>query len=72
MDGARSAERSGTDGVRDLLFQLPSGQDLSREMQGVEDIRSRAQNGNPTELSPQELHRQLWQILTFRDNVSGG
>lgn len=71
MDGARSTDRGATDSIRDMLFQLPgeSGGNLSREMQGVEDIRSRAASGNPNDMSPQELHAALWQVLTFRDNV---
>lgn len=54
-----------------MLFDLPggSGTELSREMQDVEDIRTRASNGSMNEMSPQELHATLWKVLTFRDNV---
>lgn len=74
MDGARSTDRGATDSIRDMLFQLPgeTGGNLSREMQDVEGIRSRAASGNANEMSPQELHAALWQVLTFRDNVVKG
>ncbi|ORY92909.1 heterokaryon incompatibility Het-C [Leucosporidium creatinivorum] len=74
MDGARSTDRGATDSIRDMLFQLPgeTGGNLSREMQDVEGIRSRAAAGNANEMSPQELHAALWQVLTFRDNVVKG
>jgi hypothetical protein len=43
---------------------------MSREMEGIERIRAGpAQGGkNPDELSPQELHAVLWQVLSFRDS----
>ncbi|BGP31871.1 hypothetical protein JCM10296v2_003649 [Rhodotorula toruloides] len=84
MEGARSASSSGergfgsssstSDTLRKMLFDLPgsSGTELSREMQGVEDIRARASAGQLGELSPQELHATLWKVLTFRDNVVKG
>ncbi|KAK4047692.1 hypothetical protein OIV83_005200 [Microbotryomycetes sp. JL201] len=57
-----------------FLFQLPgdSGSNLSREMSDVEGIRSRAATGDPSTMSPQELHANLWKVLTFRDNVVKG
>lgn len=78
MDGARSSgsrglgdSGSGADVLRSLLFKIPGsgGSDLSRELQDVDDIRSRAAGGQSAELSPQELHQILWKVLTFRDNV---
>ncbi|GAA5835537.1 hypothetical protein JCM11251_002958 [Rhodosporidiobolus azoricus] len=79
MDGARSTARSvdgksASDTLRKLLFDLPgsSGSNLSREMGDVEDIRSRASNGQLDNLSPQEMHATLFKILTFRDNVVKG
>lgn len=51
-----SNNRSGiTDSLRGFLLKLPngSGNDLSREMNSVNEIRTRDNNGN--ELSPQEL-----------------
>ncbi|GAA5913792.1 hypothetical protein JCM5296_002869 [Sporobolomyces johnsonii] len=74
MDGAksRSMDSSGSaNTLRKMLFDLPggSGSGLSREMQDVEDIRTRASNGQMNDMSPQELHKALWQVLVFRDNV---
>lgn len=74
MDGAksRSADGSATDTLRDMLLKIPggSGGDLTRGMENCENIRIRAQNSDPSTMSPQELHATLWQVLTFRDNVS--
>ncbi|GAA6061244.1 hypothetical protein JCM10212_002703 [Sporobolomyces blumeae] len=77
MDGAKTRSMDGSNSsstLAKLLFDLPgsTGSDLSREMQGVEDIRTRAQNGQMNEMSPQELHAVLWKVLTFRDNVVKG
>lgn len=79
MDGARSTDRGMGDSatstiLRSLLGDLPgsSGNDFSRDMQGIEEIRSRAASGQMNEMSPQELHATLWKILTFRDNVTKG
>ncbi|GAA5928728.1 Het-C domain-containing protein [Sporobolomyces koalae] len=77
MDGAKTRSADGSDATSTLakmLFDLPggTGSNLSREMQGVEDIRSRANNGQLNNLSPQELHATLWKVLTFRDNVVKG
>lgn len=42
--------------------------ELSREMEGIERLRSGEQGGKrPEEMSPEELHATLWQILKFRD-----
>ena len=68
---ARSAPQDrGIDGIRDLLFQLPGGegQSLSRDMDNVSNIRASTQD--PMNMSPQELHAVLWQVLKFRDDVS--
>ncbi|KAI0760246.1 heterokaryon incompatibility protein Het-C-domain-containing protein [Fomes fomentarius] len=60
--------------LRSLLFKLPGGDnnEMEREMQNVERIRaSSTQPGGkrPEDMSPQELHAVLWQVLTFRDSV---
>lgn len=67
-------DRGVTDDLRDMLFKLPggTGENLTREMQGVDDIRTRAQQGDPSTMSPQELHAALWKVLVFRDNVVKG
>ncbi len=40
-------------------------------MQSVERIRAGPQQGGkrPEDMTPQELHSVLWQVLTFRDSV---
>ncbi|KAI0819917.1 Het-C-domain-containing protein [Trametes gibbosa] len=80
LDKARaksiSESRSGSspsDALRSLLFKLPGtdGGEMAREMESVERIRAGpAQGGKrPEDMSPQELHAVLWQVLTFRDSV---
>lgn len=70
--------------LRDLFFSIPGGGggELSREMEAVERIRAGPGMGmgggpgmgggmggkTPEEMSPQELHSVLWQVLTFRDS----
>ncbi|EMD35500.1 hypothetical protein CERSUDRAFT_116237 [Gelatoporia subvermispora B] len=63
-----------SDVVRDLLFELPGGDsgETQRELANVERIRAEPyQPGakRPEDMSPQELHAVLWQVLTFRDSV---
>ncbi|KAI0763072.1 heterokaryon incompatibility protein Het-C-domain-containing protein [Trametes elegans] len=65
---------SPADTLRSLLFKLPGsdGQDAAREMESVERIRAapnQAGGKRPEDMSPQELHAVLWQVLTFRDSV---
>ncbi|KAJ7108550.1 heterokaryon incompatibility protein Het-C-domain-containing protein [Mycena epipterygia] len=80
LDKARSAStRSGPGGsnpssiLRDLFFTLPggSGSEMSREMEGIERIRAGPSQGGkrPEDMSPQELHAVLWQVLSFRDSI---
>lgn len=67
-----STSRSPTDSLRDLLFKLPggTGTEITRDMEGIERIRDApAQGGKrPEQMSPQELHAVLWQVLSFRDS----
>ena len=44
---------------------------MTREMEGIERIRAGPSQGGkkPEEMSPQELHAVLWQVLSFRDSV---
>lgn len=74
MDQARSTDRGATDSLRDMLFQLPgdTGSNLSRDLSDIEATSSRAAAGDPSTMSPQELHATLWKVLTFRDNVVKG
>ncbi|OCH86854.1 Het-C-domain-containing protein [Obba rivulosa] len=81
---AKARAKSGPDGsgnatpsdvMRDLLFKLPGGDsdgETQRELTNVERIRAGPyQPGakRPDDMSPQELHAVLWQVLTFRDSV---
>lgn len=40
-------------------------------MEGIERIRAGPSQGgkSPDQMSPQELHAVLWQVLTWRDSV---
>lgn len=64
----------GNNDLRNLIFQLPgmdSGGEMSREMDSMDRIRAGpTQPGakKPEDMSPQELHAVLWQVLTFRDS----
>ncbi|KAI0266532.1 Het-C-domain-containing protein [Gloeopeniophorella convolvens] len=77
MSSARSRSMSGATNpsstLRDLLFRLPggSGAEISRDMEGIERIRDGSANGGkpPDQMTPQELHSVLWQVLSFRDSV---
>lgn len=75
MTSARSiSEAQSTSGatLRKLLFDLPGGggSELAREMDDVQGMRAGQPGGvDPSQMTPQELHRVLWQILTFRDSV---
>jgi hypothetical protein len=83
LDQARSRSRGAPgssggnpgDTLRDLLFKLPGGAggEMTRDMEGIERIRadpSQAGGGKrPEEMSPQELHAVLWQVLSWRDSV---
>lgn len=58
-----------------MFFAIPGvgGSDLSRQMDGVERLSRAAEPGQggkrPEDMTPEELHAVLWQILTFRDNI---
>lgn len=71
-DGSGSSDPG--DVLRNLLFKLPGGGggDMSREMDSIERIRAGPSQGGkrPEDMSPQELHSVLWQVLTFRDSSS--
>ena len=58
--------------LQDLVSAIPSGggSDMRGDLQQMEQIRAAggSMNGKPPEqLSPQEMHAQLWAILTLRD-----
>jgi hypothetical protein len=55
------------------MFALPGGEgaELSRDLDGIQRMRDSATGGGkrPEDMSPQELHSALWQVLTFRDSI---
>ncbi|KIM46972.1 hypothetical protein M413DRAFT_440527 [Hebeloma cylindrosporum] len=64
---------SPTDALRDIMSAVPggAGSDFSRDLENIERIRAGPAAGGkrPEDMSPQELHAVLWQVLTFRDSV---
>ncbi|KAF8518353.1 Het-C-domain-containing protein [Hysterangium stoloniferum] len=68
---SRGGDSSST--LRDLFMTIPGGGggEMSREMASVEQIRAGPAAGGkrPEDMSPQELHAVLWQVLSFRDSV---
>lgn len=68
----RGGPNNSADTLRDLLFKLPGGggSEMAREMDGIERIRAGPSQGGkpPDQLSPQEMHAVLWQVLSFRDS----
>jgi len=62
---------SPADAVRDLLSNIPGGNDneTASGLDNIERIRAGQAAGgkNPEDMSPQELHSVLWQVLTWRD-----
>ena len=68
---SRDGSSASASNLRSLLSALPGGSDgeMERDMESVERIRAGpAQGGKkPEEMSPQELHAVLWQVLSFRD-----
>ena len=63
---------SPTDALRDILSSVPggAGSEFTRDLDNIERIRAGPTAGGkkPEEMSPQELHAVLWQVLTFRDS----
>ena len=47
---------------------------MARDMDNIERIRAGPEMGGkpPDQLSPQELHSVLWQVLTWRDSGECG
>jgi hypothetical protein len=73
FDRARSKSNSSSDMLRDAFLKLPggSGDKMGRDMEGIERMRAGIERGNrrPEDMSPQEVHSVLWQVLSFRDSV---
>lgn len=58
---ASKASQRSSDQLRGMLVDLPGGggNELSQELNGVDEIRTRG-----GEMSPQEVHKALWQVST--------
>jgi hypothetical protein len=58
--------------LRDAFLKLPggSGDKMGRDMEGIERMRAGIERGDrrPEDMSPQEVHSVLWQVLSFRDS----
>jgi hypothetical protein len=58
--------------LRDSFVKLPggSGDKMERDMEGIERMRAGIGQGGkqPQDMSPQEMHAVLWQVLSFRDS----
>lgn len=75
LSSACSKSNRGSDScsvLRDLFLKLPGGAggEMARDMEGVERIRAgpNSDGKKPENMSPQELHAVLWQVLSFRDS----
>ncbi len=70
--GPMSRGGSPSDTLRNLFFNLPGGggSEMAREMDSIERIRAEPMQGgkSPEQMSPQEVHAVLWQVLSFRDS----
>ncbi|TYJ55362.1 hypothetical protein B9479_003977 [Cryptococcus floricola] len=75
MTNARSiseGQTSSADTLRQLFFSLPggNGDSMTRDLDGIQNMRAGQPGGvDPSNMSPQELHNVIWQILSFRDSV---
>ncbi|KAK2461278.1 hypothetical protein APHAL10511_006805 [Amanita phalloides] len=56
--------------LRQLFASLPGGigGTVSRDMENIERVRAGG-GKRPEDMTPQELHSTLWQVLVFRDSV---
>jgi hypothetical protein len=72
FDRARSQSNSSSAMLRDSFLKLPggSGDKMERDMEGIERMRAGITRGDrkPEDMSPQEMHAVLWQVLSFRDS----
>jgi len=75
MANARSVsegQSNSSSTLRQLFFDLPGGdgEALTRDMDGIQGMRAGQPGGlDPSMMSPQELHANIWKILSFRDSV---
>lgn len=75
MENARTQSEGQSSAISTLLqvfSTLPSGegQNLSREMNDINNMRAGQPGGvDPSQMSAQELHANLWRVLSFRDSV---
>lgn len=63
------------DTIMGLIFKIPGGAggEVSQDIQGIERVRAASQPGGggkrPEDMSAQELHAVLWQVLSARDSI---
>ncbi|KAI9638574.1 putative heterokaryon incompatibility protein HET-C [Dioszegia hungarica] len=73
MDASRSGpgDTTGVGGLISIFKMLPGneGDSLTRDMNDIQNMRSAPGGMDPQQMSPQELHAQIWKVLTFRDAV---
>jgi len=75
MANARSTAEGQTNSMntlRQLFSNLPggAGNDMSRDMDDISNMRAGQPGGmDPSQMSAQELHANIWKILSFRDSV---
>ena len=69
---SRGMGGSSSDMLRNLFLSVPGGggDEMARGMDNIERIRAGPTQGGkpPDQMSPQELHAVLWQVLTWRDS----
>jgi hypothetical protein len=72
--GGPGDNSSSADILKGLISKIPlggAGSDMSRDLDSIEKMRDSgtgAGGKRPEAMSPQELHAELWKILTFRDS----
>ncbi|KAG8965531.1 hypothetical protein FRC03_000441 [Tulasnella sp. 419] len=68
---AKEADRqqSKIDVVKGLLGKVPSGGNNDDKFQKPEEIKARAVNLDVDKVAPEEVQRQLWDALVWRDGV---
>ena len=75
MQNARSQSEGQSSAIQTLMqvfTQMPGGQgqQLSRDMNDINNMRAGQPGGvDPSQMSAQELHANLWKVLSFRDSV---
>lgn len=70
MDGARSGDNQQGSAVTNLISlfsNLPGGEgaEMTREMNDMQNMRTT----DPSQMTPQEIHQNIWKVLTWRDGI---